>query len=52
MSTVQEVVALGEKIGLEKDDLKEFIKEQHRLYLAQNERERDELHTVIVVNLR
>ena len=42
MSSVQELVALGEKIGLEKDDLKEFIKEQQAVASTERERERED----------
>ena len=42
MSTVQELVALGEKMGLERDDLKEFIKEQQAVARTERERERED----------
>ena len=42
MSTVQELAALGEKIGLEKEDLKEFIKEQQAVARTERERERED----------
>jgi len=34
MATAQELAALAERIGLEKEDLKEFIKEQQALARA------------------
>ena len=41
MATVQDLAALGEKMGLEKDELKEFIKEQQNLARDERERERE-----------